>query len=205
LKPGALYWTRKNLTVSEKFSSSVQDKPRVMRREFEMPKAASSKKGSIHRKLSPDNGLTLISVKQRPRGKAFAKGHSIGAEFRFKKGEPSKNPKGRPKTAKLSEAIRQGLALDSSERLPLGTNAQVMAAKVIDQAKKGNLAAITLAGDRAEGRPNVSIALDDSRDQFTQLVESMRLRHLITGPPENSNDYGTPLLEARSEEEADAV
>jgi hypothetical protein len=144
--------------------------------------------------------VRALAKKKGPRGVPFRKGNPIGIETRFAKGAPSANPGGRPRVAKLSAAIREGLALDSDKKLPMNTNAQVLAAQVIKQARNGNLNAINVAGDRAEGRPNVSISLDDTKDRFEILIESMKERSRIVGPAENSedDDYSTPLLEAGS-------
>ena len=97
-------------------------------------KSRKIRKRSIRGKLAPVISAPEIRIKKRPRGKSFEKGNGFGSEFRFVKGMPSPNPGGRPKTAKLSEAIREGLALGSSERLPVRTNAEVLAAQVIHQA-----------------------------------------------------------------------
>jgi hypothetical protein len=170
-----------------------------------MPKAASSKKGVIHRKLSPDNGLALPKVKLRPRGKPFAKNHSIGAEFRFKKGEPSKNPKGRPKSAAMREALRKKLASEVSLPRVGRTFAEKLVDRWVDLAMAGNAAAISAICDNAEGRPTVSIDMFDNRiDPFKELISAMHRRNQITGPPEeSSSDYTQPLLNSGNEEEVD--
>lgn len=163
-------------------------------------KSKKSRKRSMVGEFAP--ALRAIS-KKKPRGIPFPKGDNpIGRETRFVKGF-SGNPGGKPKTAKLNEAIREGLAADSRKKLPTETNAQCAAAQVIYQAKKGNLAAIALAGDRAEGRPNVSIGINDSRDAFREAIDLMKQRTLETGPPDNSADdddeeYQPKLLEAGS-------
>jgi hypothetical protein len=150
-----------------------------------MGKKSKSKKGSMRGEFGP--ALRAIS-KKKPRGIPFPKGDNpIGRATRFVKGF-SGNPGGKPKVAKLNAAIREGLALDSGEKLPLVTNAQVLAAQVIRQARNGNLAAITLAGDRAEGRPAQSVTIDDSRDRFEILIDSMAQRSAIVGPPDDSYD-----------------
>lgn len=166
-----------------------------------MPKAASSKKGLSKQNLSPDHGLTLPSVRKRPRGKAFAKGHSIGAEFRFKKGEPSKNPKGRPKCAALREALRKKLGSEASLPRKGRTFAEKIVDRWVDLALAGNAAAISAIADNAEGRPTVSIDMFDNRvDPFKELIVAMHRRSQIAGPAEDSNedDPAPKLLEAGS-------
>jgi hypothetical protein len=111
-------------------------------------KSRKSRKRSTHLEFAPV--IRAIS-KKKPRGIPFKKNNPIGRETRFVKGAPSANPGGRPRVAKLNQAIREGLAADSDKSLPMNTNAQVLAAQVIRQAKAGNLNAINVAGDRAEG------------------------------------------------------
>jgi Family of unknown function (DUF5681) len=158
-------------------------------------KSGKSRKRSTVGEFAPV--VRALAKKKGPRGKPFRKGNPIGLETRFSKGAPSANPGGRPRVAKLNQAIREGLAADSDKSLPMNTNAQVLAAQVIRQAKAGNLNAINVAGDRAEGRPNVSISLDDSRDRLEILIDSMKERSRIVGPAEDnsSDDYSTPLLQ----------
>jgi uncharacterized protein DUF5681 len=156
-----------------------------------MPKISKIKKRVSHREFTP---ALRAASKKKPRGRPFPKGDNpIGRETRFVKGM-SGNPGGRPKTAKLNEALREALAANSRTKLPTETNAQYIAKDIIEQAKKGNLAAAICAGDRAEGRPNISIALDDSRDQFSQLIIAMHRRSEIAGPPEDSNEDDSPPL-----------
>ena len=154
-----------------------------------MAKAKKIRKRSIRGEFAPV--LRALSKGKGPRGVPFKKGNPIGISTRFVKGAPSANPGGRPKVAKLNEALREGLAADSHKKLPTETNAQVCAARVIDQCKKGNLAAIALAGDRAEGRPNVSIAVNDSGDTFREAIAVMKQRFLQTGPPDESGEDST--------------
>ncbi len=70
-------------------------------------------------------------------------------EHRFKPGQ-SGNPGGRPKTMLITQAYRELLEqLDPKEGKTL---AQTLARKAIQQARKGNLAALKEITDRTEGK-----------------------------------------------------
>ena len=124
------------------------------------------------------------ALKKKPRGKPFPKNNPIGLATRFVKGV-CPNPGGRPRTARLHEAIRNALAMDSSERLPMDSNAEVIAMRIVNQAKRGSLAAAVVAGDRAEGRPSVTI-IDERPDGLAQLIAGMNAAYEAGGPPETS-------------------
>src|SRR5690242_1991123 len=135
--------------------------------------------------------------KLRARGRPFPKNHSYGLAHRFKPGI-SPNPGGRPSTRKYSEALRTLLGLKTTEPIPVGTNAEKLAEQVFRLATKGKkkLGAIAEIGDRTEGRPAVSVTVDD-KDPMTQLVIQMAdLSQNFYGPPE-----GMPKREASSDEE----
>src|SRR5271169_6521496 len=77
--------------------------------------------------------------------------------YRWKKGGPSPNPGGRPKTAHISEALRA--VLESGE-------AQQLASVLLEVAagrKKGSavqVAALREIADRTEGKPHQSVEVD---------------------------------------------
>jgi hypothetical protein len=76
--------------------------------------------------------------------------------YRWKKGGPSPNPGGRPKTAYISEALRA--ALESGEAQRLAATLLALAAG----RKKGNavqIAALREIADRTEGKPIQSMAV----------------------------------------------
>ncbi len=84
--------------------------------------------------------------------------NTSGLRPAWKKGECG-NPRGRPKTAALSQAYREKLA----ERYPRDrkgrTYAQVIADNIVRKAVKGNLSAASEIADRVEGRPRQSLEL----------------------------------------------
>jgi hypothetical protein len=81
----------------------------------------------------------------------------IGKRTRFKPGQKSANPAGRPRTAKFSEAMRQLLA----ELAPNGheTNAQELARHVLQKARSGSARHAELALNYCEGKPMQGIEL----------------------------------------------
>jgi hypothetical protein len=147
---------------------------------------------------------TVVSPrpKLKPRGKPFQKGNTLSLPYRFVKGQ-SGNPGGRPKVAKLNQALRDGMAMDSSEPLPMRTNAEVMAARVINQAKRGNIVAIREAGDRAEGRPHQSVSIEERENPFTELVAGMNRMSAHLGPP--PDDSGPLFSEEKNADDSGAT
>jgi len=89
---------------------------------------------------------------------------SIGMSTRWKKGQRSPNPGGRPKTRLLSEALRSRLG-ELKPGDPEGrTFAQVVAYNLINVASSSGPGAVTAAGeiaDRLEGRPTQQLDFND--------------------------------------------
>jgi hypothetical protein len=77
---------------------------------------------------------------------------------RWKPGQ-SGNPSGRPRTALLSQAVREKLG-DLVPDDPQGrTFAQKIADSLIERAARGDPESFRALGDRAEGKPSQSVAL----------------------------------------------
>src|SRR5271157_5912183 len=77
--------------------------------------------------------------------------------YRWKKGGPSANPGGRPRTAHISQALRAALESGKAEEL-----ASVLLALATGR-KKGTgvqIAALREIADRTEGRPPQSLEVD---------------------------------------------
>ena len=77
--------------------------------------------------------------------------------YRWKKGGPSPNPGGRPKTAHISEALRAALERGEAEQL-----ASMLIALATGR-KRGSavqIAALREIADRTEGRPHQAIEVD---------------------------------------------
>jgi hypothetical protein len=137
-------------------------------------------------KLAPDVRRTYKrkrKLKRLPRGKSFEKGNTVGVATRFQVGNRA-NPGGRPRSAKLSEAYRALLALPVDEPVEIRTNAEMMAYKVFKMGKKGNLGACMEIGNRAEGRPAVSVSFNEGGDNLAIILAGMRERSNAIGPPE---------------------
>jgi hypothetical protein len=85
----------------------------------------------------------------------------IGKTTQWKKGQPSPNPGGRPKSKLLSEALRARLAEIKSDDPQSRTFAEVLAQNLIELACSQGRSAVAAAseiGDRAEGRAHMSLA-----------------------------------------------
>lgn len=176
-----------------------------------MKKAAKKKfrNGVTHGALAPVRHR-LAPVKKRPRGKPFPKGNQVGLSTRYKKGEPSPNPAGRPSLKKLSEASRAQQAeivpLEEllAAKLPADlygrTYAEVHAWKLGNEGLHGNISAIAELADRAEGKPGTSISINENPDPIDLLIVEMRAASARLGPPE-----GRVAPQLDDEEEVDEV
>jgi len=89
---------------------------------------------------------------------------NIGRGTQWKKGQPSPNPGGRPKSRVLSEALRTRLAEVKSDDPAGRTYAEVVAANLIEIACSEGPGAVHAANeiaDRIEGRAPQSIQISD--------------------------------------------
>jgi hypothetical protein len=93
-----------------------------------------------------------------------------GEATRWKPGQ-SGNPGGRPKTAPLSQACREVLALLVPGDAEGRTYAQKIAAALAEKAADGDIRAAQELGDRAEGRARQSIEIENTaqRDAFERM------------------------------------
>jgi hypothetical protein len=112
----------------------------------------------------------LTSGEQTADGK-FAPKNKIGN--RFQKGE-SGNPQGRPKTTRLTDALREQLA-ETNPHAPEETVAEEIARALISEAKNGNVQAIREIGDRTEGKPKQAIDLDMQVSDWRTLAKNYSL------------------------------
>src|SRR5215831_12851980 len=88
----------------------------------------------------------------------------VGKATRWKKGQPSPNPGGRPKSRLLSEALRVRLAEVKPDDPAGRTYAEVVAANLIEIActeGPGAVHAASEIADRLEGRSRQSIEVSD--------------------------------------------
>ena len=97
----------------------------------------------------PDSRSRITTPENRRKTGAGRGGTVPPPEHRFKPGQ-SGNPGGRPKTKLLTQAYRELLEqVDPKERKTL---AEILARKAVQQALKGNLAALKEITDRTEGK-----------------------------------------------------
>ena len=106
----------------------------------------------------------LLSGAKGPRGKPFTKRNPHA----FRQGE-SGNPQGRPKRTKLGEALLAQLA-------ETGANEQTIAERVaqalVKEALAGNVQAIREIGDRTEGKPRQTIAVDATLRDWRAMAQA---------------------------------
>ena len=95
----------------------------------------------------------------------------------FKPGQ-SGNPGGRPKKPMVDRMLEQALTSNDS------ATAKIIAEKLIEKAKKGNLPAIKLIAERTEGRPqkNASDTPQKPDVQLTKEQIQARLTELLSSP-----------------------
>ncbi len=98
----------------------------------------------------------------------FSPGNKVGQ--RFAPGE-SGNPAGRPRLDSLTEALREQLA-EAANPEDSRTVAEHLARALIKQGMKGNVAALSLIGDRCEGKPKQSLDVDLSVRDWREMARS---------------------------------
>lgn len=89
---------------------------------------------------------------------------SIGRNTRWKRGQPSPNPGGRPRSRALSEALRNKLGEVKEDDPQRRTHAELIALNMIRIASSENRGAVAAASeiaDRVEGRALQSIEIAD--------------------------------------------
>ena len=164
---------------------------------------ASKKKSAIS--VSEGELAPAFKPKRKPRGKPFQPKNRHGAAFRWKKGDPSPNPGGRPRSAEISRAARALLAME----VPGDPAGRTFAERIVWQwareAIRGNVSAGEALADRSEGKPATTISVQEQReDPLAQLIElwTVRVRGRV---PEGHVPYrpDLPQLPAESPEATD--
>jgi hypothetical protein len=128
------------------------------------------------KKAKRGKGEARPLLRRAARGRPFSKGNTFGLSTRFKEGNRA-NPGGRPKSKKLSDAYRRLLESDVSDPIPVNTEAEYIARKVLHLAKRGSLPAAREIADRCEGRPALSISVHEGPDPVTVLIQEMQGMH----------------------------
>jgi hypothetical protein len=127
-------------------------------------------------------------LKKRARGKAFEPGNTFGLATRFKKGEQSPNPGGRAAFAEISRASRAYLAAKRPGD-PYGrTHAEYFVEILGSQGQAGDRAAIAELADRAEGRPAVTMNVNEGSDGIKAILDIFEAKSLEVGPPDDDGD-----------------
>ncbi|MFY9644744.1 MAG: DUF5681 domain-containing protein [Terriglobales bacterium] len=106
---------------------------------------------------------------------------AIGTATRFKKGHPSPNPGGRPKSRLLSEALRSRLSEPVPDDPEGRTYAEVVAANLIDIACSEGSSAVTAMGEianRVEGKARQEIAVSDITRELREKSDAELAFHL---------------------------
>ena len=94
--------------------------------------------------------------------------------YRWKKGCPSPNPGGRPKTAHISEALRSALKGGEAEQL---ASVLIALARGKKRGSAVQIAALREIADRTEGKARQSIEVDaDFRSSLGERLEKARKR-----------------------------
>ena len=126
---------------------------------------------------------------------------TIGAATRWKKGQPSPNPGGRPKSRLLSEALRARLGEVKPDDPKSRTYAEIVAENLIEIACAQGRSAVTAAAeiaDRLEGRPMQRLDVNDITADLSTRSDAELQYHLDHGRWPEADE----LLELDSQQKA---
>jgi hypothetical protein len=105
--------------------------------------------------------------------------------YRWKKGGPSPNPGGRPKTAHISEALRAVLEGGEAEQL---ASELVALAKGLKRGSAVQIAAIREISDRTEGKAHQTVEVDANfNSSLAERIAAARSRIATSQPSSNSD------------------
>ena len=126
--------------------------------------------------MSPENTNETPTPKRRTLPEA-------AKPYRWKKGGPSPNPGGRPKTAHISQALRAALECGEAEKL-----ADVLVAPATGQ-KKGTavqIAALREIADRTEGKAHQTVEVDANfNSSLAERIAAARKQIAASQPSSN--------------------
>jgi len=100
----------------------------------------------------------------------------IGASTRWKAGQPSPNPGGRPRTTPLSDAYRKLLEKPYPGDERGRTYVERIAEVVCYEAGSGDLAAVREIADRTAGRPRQNVEMNPMNLDLSRLTPEQRLQ-----------------------------
>ena len=107
---------------------------------------------------------------------------NIGLSTRWKKGGPSPNPGGRPKSRTISEALRQKLSSIKEDDPQHRTFAEVLAENLVSLAcaqERNSVAAAAEIANRVEGRVHERIEFADFTQQQLTTKSDAELEHFL--------------------------
>ena len=107
---------------------------------------------------------------------------NIGLSTRWKKGGPSPNPGGRPKSRTISEALRQKLSSIKEDDPQHRTFAEVLAENLVSLAcaqERNSVAAAAEIANRVEGRVHERIEFADLTQQQLTTKSDAELEHFL--------------------------
>lgn len=124
-----------------------------------------SRKKELAGHESPATPSDMQTEDRRADGK-FAKGNKVGKTF---KPGRSGNPKGRPRSTLLSDALRRKLA-EAYPEDPTRTWAEVIADQLIATAASGDVQAAKEIADRTEGRAKQHVTLSYTQREKLEIA-----------------------------------
>ena len=99
--------------------------------------------------------------------------------YQWKRGQPSPNPSGRPRTAILTRAIRAQLESELTLESGVCTVAEAIASVLVGNALSGDIRAIREVADRAEGRPTLAVTIQDGLESESREEREARLQEIL--------------------------
>lgn len=131
----------------------------------------------------------------------FRRGTHAALDFRR---VAAANPAGRPKSKTLSEALRLALE-DVGDQKSDKTNAELIAAAILNKAKRGDVKAFLAIADRAEGKPAQTLAVtkaEQSKEAYEELVRNFLEVYRKVAPKTTRREVIALLAESRSRRES---
>jgi hypothetical protein len=137
----------------------------------------------IHGVFIPSVDVFVLDCRHRTAHNEIMKTFNpdIGVSTRWRKGGPSPNPGGRPKSRTISEALRQKLAAIKEDDPQHRTFAEVLAENLVSLAcakERNSVAAAVEIANRVEGRVHERIEFADLTHQLTTKSDA-ELEHFL--------------------------
>jgi len=148
------------------------------------------KRAAVVEKVGTKDIVIRMPKKGKPRGRPFKVGNRDGEATWFKKGMPPPPTSGRPKSKRANEACRAVLrALFPGD--PEGrTGAAYLADALLQRGGWGDVQAIQVIFERAEGKPKQDVGLQ-GESQLSLLIKAMN-DQVKRQRPEGQIPYAAP-------------